>query len=181
MSAAPLGDGLRPSHHVVVSLGEKATHPTPAREFCPTTDRPGWLLSGFHCTLDHATRATYGVTCDDYHRLLIHQGGVCAVCATPPGKWRLVVDHDHDPPYEIRGLAHHRCQRWITVAVVRYLAAPPGRALGLRVSEGKAKRLEARAAAKRQRAIQKRAAEPADTARPGDFAAQLRTAFEQGA
>jgi hypothetical protein len=179
MSSAPVGDGLRPGQHVVLSLGEKATYPTPPRELCPTTDRPGWLLSGFHCTLDHAMRVAYGITCDDYCRLLAHQGGRCAVCHQPPGKWRLVPDHDHGSPYEIRGLAHHRCQRWITVAVVRYLADPPGRTLGLRVPEGKAKRLEARAAAKRRRAIQKQAAAELAGVRPDDFAAQLRTAFEQ--
>jgi len=160
----------------VLSLAEKATHPTPARLLCPNTDRPGWLLSGKHCTLDHAMRATYGLTCDDYHRLLAHQGGVCAVCGEPPGAWRLVVDHDHDPPYEVRGLAHHRCQRWITVAVVRYLAAPPGRALGVRVPERKARRLEARAVAKRRRIAERT---PTDPPAKQDFAQQLRVALEQ--
>jgi hypothetical protein len=150
MSAAPLGDGLRPGQHVVLSLGEKATHPTPAAPSCPNTHRPGWLLSGFHCPLDHALRATYGITCEDYHRLLRRQKGVCAICGRRPGKWRLAVDHDHESGV-VRGLAHHRCQRWITTQVVHYLADPPGQALNVVVPKRKRGQLEAKAQAKAER------------------------------
>jgi hypothetical protein len=181
MSTAPIGDGLRPGHHVVVSLGEKATHPTPARRFCPATERPPWLLSGFHCRLDHALRAAYGLTCDDYQRLLAAQGGVCAVCGKPPVKWRLVPDHDHTTG-AVRGLCHHRCQRWITTQVVAYLADPPGNGLAggtLRVPPAKMRALEERARAKRRREQAKRAAAKIPPPSDGDYAARLRAVLGQ--
>jgi len=165
-------------------MGEKATHPTPARRFCPNTDRPAWLLSGKHCPLDHAMRATYGVTCDDYHRLLNAQGGLCAVCGLPPGAWRLVPDHDHTTG-AIRGLCHHRCQRWITTAVVAYLADPPGYGLAggaLQVPPAKLRRLEERDRAKRRRAQARRVGrQQAKAGPPTDetFAARVAAALEQ--
>lgn len=38
---------------------------------------------------------TYGITLDDWSRLLQEQNGVCAVCKTLPGKGILCVDHIH--------------------------------------------------------------------------------------
>lgn len=38
----------------------------------------------------------YGITLEQYQSMLAAQGGVCAICATPPSeKRRLVVDHCH--------------------------------------------------------------------------------------
>jgi hypothetical protein len=38
----------------------------------------------------------YGITLDDYARLLAAQGGVCAICKKPPAEGsNLAVDHDH--------------------------------------------------------------------------------------
>lgn len=37
----------------------------------------------------------YGVTGDEYHKLLEYQNGVCAICGDPPTDRRLSVDHDH--------------------------------------------------------------------------------------
>lgn len=145
-----LGDGFQPAPPIGGCLDRKATYPTPAAPSCPNTDRPSWLLSAFHCRRDHELRQTYGITCEDYYRLLDHQGGVCAVCGRRPGKWRLAVDHDHESGI-VRGLAHHRCQRWITTQVVRYLADPPGRGVGVIVPKRKRDQLEARAQAKTQR------------------------------
>lgn len=39
--------------------------------------------------------ARYGLTVEDYEKLLKAQGGVCAICGRPPKKQRLAVDHDH--------------------------------------------------------------------------------------
>ena len=114
---------------------------------CPNTNPPAWLWPGYHCRQDHDLRIRYGITCGDYWRLFERQGGRCAVCGGRPGKRRLAVDHDHDTG-EIRGLCHVRCQRWITVAVVRYLASPPGRDAELVVPAAKLRKLEARARAK---------------------------------
>jgi len=39
----------------------------------------------------------YGMTPEQYARLLAAQNGVCAICATPPGvRHGLSVDHDHN-------------------------------------------------------------------------------------
>ncbi len=51
----------------------------------------------------------YGISIQEYRRLLESQGGGCAICGTPPknGKW-LCVDHDHETK-KIRGLLCNRC------------------------------------------------------------------------
>lgn len=43
-----------------------------------------------------------------YQRLLIEQGGTCAICGTPPAAKRLAIDHCHDTG-EIRGLLCAGC------------------------------------------------------------------------
>lgn len=37
----------------------------------------------------------YGITPERYFELLSSQGGVCAICHTPPDRRMLAVDHDH--------------------------------------------------------------------------------------
>ena len=57
---------------------------------------------------------TYGITLDQYNKMLAEQGGVCAICLQPEkimhsGKIkRLSVDHDHKTG-KIRGILCHRC------------------------------------------------------------------------
>ena len=54
---------------------------------------------------DRAIRRLYGLSLDDYNRLLAKQGGGCGIC----GKMgRLCVDHDHATK-EVRGLLCHSC------------------------------------------------------------------------
>lgn len=66
----------------------------------------------------------YGLTPDQYDMLLAAQGGVCAICTTPPGQQLLAVDHDHNccPDTRrscgrcVRGLLCSKCNRqlgWI--------------------------------------------------------------------
>ena len=51
----------------------------------------------------------YGMTLEDYERMLEAQGGVCAICGEPrPEERTLHVDHDHETG-EIRGLLCFRC------------------------------------------------------------------------
>jgi hypothetical protein len=51
----------------------------------------------------------YGITLDDYERMLEAQGGVCFICKKPrPEDRTLHVDHDHATG-EIRGLLCFRC------------------------------------------------------------------------
>ena len=45
-------------------------------------------------TLNGTLRAYYRMTLAEYMEKLAAQGGICAVCGTPPGSVRLGVDHD---------------------------------------------------------------------------------------
>ena len=76
-------------------------------------------------------RATQlGVTDDEYEGMLAEQGGVCAICGSPPKSRRLHVDHDHRTG-AVRGLLCFRCNRalagYVTVEwmlkAIRYLQA----------------------------------------------------------
>ena len=54
-------------------------------------------------------KSTFGITLDDYDRMLADQGGGCAICgAKTPGGYgkRFHVDHDHETG-KIRGLLCH--------------------------------------------------------------------------
>ena len=80
------------------------------RERNPEKERARQL----RCDLKRA----YGLTVDQYNRMLAEQGGVCALCRAPettPRKgtvMRLAVDHDHVTGI-IRGLLCNRCNRVI--------------------------------------------------------------------
>ena len=51
----------------------------------------------------------YGITLEDYNKMLSEQGGVCAICGKKEkGNKRLAVDHDHDTG-KIRGLLCGNC------------------------------------------------------------------------
>ena len=64
----------------------------------------------------------YGITIDDYNRMLEEQGGVCAICQIKSGK-TLHVDHKHVEGYSlmtpeekrkyVRGLLCSRCNTTI--------------------------------------------------------------------
>jgi hypothetical protein len=59
---------------------------------------------------DENLRRIYGVTTQDYQRMLAEQSGCCAICGTdePGGKGSFHVDHCHDSS-RVRGLLCHRC------------------------------------------------------------------------
>lgn len=53
----------------------------------------------------------YGLSIEDYERLLETQGGVCAICQRVPPQGIFAVDHDHATG-EVRGLlCQSRCNR----------------------------------------------------------------------
>lgn len=84
---------------------------------------------------------TYGITAEDYERLLAFQGGACAICGRKPsGTKRLAVDHDHQTG-AVRGLlcagdngcnrgigAFHDEARMVWTAYV-YLLTPPNQVM----------------------------------------------------
>ena len=58
-------------------------------------------------------KSEFGITLEDYDRMVAAQGGKCAICLLPPpgtgrNTKRLHIDHDHDTG-EIRGLLCHAC------------------------------------------------------------------------
>ena len=57
----------------------------------------------------------FGITLEEYERMLAEQGGVCAVCHQPENVAReqaLAVDHDHVSG-KVRALLCNRCNRAI--------------------------------------------------------------------
>jgi hypothetical protein len=48
-----------------------------------------------------STVQKYGLTLEDWERMLDEQGGVCAVCQKVPKTGRLVVDHVHRRGYKL--------------------------------------------------------------------------------
>lgn len=50
----------------------------------------------------------FGISLEQYNEMLQEQGGVCAICGTPPAGEKLAVDHDHISG-EIRGLLCKFC------------------------------------------------------------------------
>jgi len=59
-------------------------------------------------------RRLYGITLEDYNRMLKSQGGVCAICGTsvPGGTGRFHVDHDH-ATNRARGILCVNCNRML--------------------------------------------------------------------
>ncbi len=53
-------------------------------------------------------KKTYGITIDDYERILASQGGKCAICGGGTSKRHFAVDHNHGNG-RIRGLLCARC------------------------------------------------------------------------
>lgn len=83
-------------------------------------------------------KRTYGITIEDYNRILKEQSGKCAVCGKPPKTMRLAVDHCHKTG-KIRGLLCSYCNRRvigrhtleILEAGVRYLRAAQEKDYGI--------------------------------------------------
>lgn len=66
---------------------------------------------------EHQTTYLYGLPFEQYEKMLEGQGGVCAICGSPPSllrrnERRLSVDHDHRTN-AIRGLLCQKCNRAI--------------------------------------------------------------------
>lgn len=64
-------------------------------------------------------KTKYKITLEDYERLFKEQGGVCAICDSPPRKTKttntLAVDHCHETG-KVRALLCHQCNAAIGMA-----------------------------------------------------------------
>lgn len=76
---------------------------------------------------------TYGITLEDYNKLIDFQNGVCAVCQNPPKGKRLAIDHSHRDGL-VRGALCVNCNLRvigkhvdpeILYRAARYLESPP--------------------------------------------------------
>lgn len=93
----------------------------PVSEFYPTNkSRDGLDTWCKTCHFAKKLRQRYALTPEAYYAILESQGGVCAICKSPPGDKRLAVDHDHGCcPGEktcgecIRGLLCDTCNWWL--------------------------------------------------------------------
>lgn len=75
---------------------------------------------------------SYGMTLEDYERLISKQGGKCAICMLEEKGRKLTIDHDHVTG-RVRGLLCRKCNRAIGVfhedvailaRAIAYLALP---------------------------------------------------------
>lgn len=76
---------------------------------------PLFYTSGSRCkactsVASHSRRVqdNYGITAEEYDRILRRQGGRCAICGNKPRTIRFAVDHDHKTG-EVRGILCKRC------------------------------------------------------------------------
>lgn len=91
-----------------------------------TIDQPGY-------TRERKLRVSFGLTVEEYEKMLANQGGVCAICSgvqRPPGK-RLAVDHDHSTG-RVRGLLCFECN----VGLGKFLDDPSRLRVALAYLEG---------------------------------------------
>lgn len=64
---------------------------------------------------EEVRRIKYGITDADYERMIVEQGGHCALCPKPPTdnrNGRLFIDHCHETK-KVRGLLCSACNRAI--------------------------------------------------------------------
>lgn len=64
---------------------------------------------------DHMLKYSYGITSEDYQKMLVSQGGKCRICAREPNPGKhLHVDHNHTTQ-KIRALLCGNCNRGLGI------------------------------------------------------------------
>ena len=74
---------------------------------------------------DLRLKRVYGITLDEYERILKYQQGRCFICLRLPGRTSLHVDHEHQPKdkrisgsakrSKVRGLLCWKCNRGLSI------------------------------------------------------------------
>lgn len=89
-----------------------------------------WNVNNADRYFDGHLRRRFGITLAEYNAILERQGGVCAICGSPPTRRnrrkggqrvfvaRLVADHDHVTG-KVRGLLCSNCNTGLGAAMVR--------------------------------------------------------------
>lgn len=81
----------------------------------------------------------FGITVEDYDKMLLDQGGTCKICKRAETARRLAVDHDHNTG-EVRGLLCSTCNQGLGMfrdsvellnSAVDYLEGTPDKRAGL--------------------------------------------------
>lgn len=98
----------------------KADHPEKFTAEARKSDRRDWYQRNKERIRAKVRLKTYGVTSEEYRRMLVAQAGVCAICRKPETATRkgqtkpmeLHVDHDHVTG-RVRGLLCANCNHLI--------------------------------------------------------------------
>lgn len=79
------------------------------------TDNPNYYKEYYETTGRYVhLHRNYGVDAEQYNRMINEQGGVCAICESPPPELRpLHLDHDHITG-KPRGLLCAKCNSMLT-------------------------------------------------------------------
>lgn len=93
----------------------------PAKRFRKDYTDEEWKAHRRKQDRGYSLKKLYGITMEDYERMLDEQHGGCAVCGTPPGARRLHVDHDHETG-KVRSLLCNGCN-----AALGHLKEDPAR------------------------------------------------------
>lgn len=84
-------------------------NPSRISEMLPEYDFSKGVRGKYFQLRQQNLRTKYGLSLEDYQKLLDNQKGVCAICKLPPeGDIPLYVDHCHTTN-RVRGLLHNRC------------------------------------------------------------------------
>lgn len=71
---------------------------------------PEYKIKHYHHTRRWKFKTRYGITVEDYDRMMVEQQGLCSICRGVPGKRGFQVDHDHNTG-KVRGLLCEPCNR----------------------------------------------------------------------
>lgn len=146
----PIADQVAAADRRLAATPPDQRPPRVDKKFWPSMHRfcsgccsyvPLWYARGSRCRAcasraQHgaAIEKTYGMSTEEYARLLRLQGGRCAICRAVPRTKRMAVDHDHETGanrgllckrcnHDLLGAAHDRVE--ILRAAIAYLEHPP--------------------------------------------------------